>query len=165
MGSIGRSLGTGWLLLLIVTTSGHGQQGTGSQGAERPLRRDARVEIRVSDTGTPLRVNVEVADEKQEQDRGLMGRRLAGDDEGMLFVYSKAASRIFWMRDTPVPLDILFFDSDGTLIALIPKAEPLSDRLLKSRLPAQFVLEVPGGFADRHAVTLGARLRLIKRGN
>jgi uncharacterized membrane protein (UPF0127 family) len=68
------------------------------------------------------------------------------------------------MRDTPASLDILFFDSNRRLVALVPKAEPLSDRLLKSHVPAQYVLEVPGGFADRHSVGLGAQFRLIKSG-
>ncbi len=159
-----RRIRAGWFGLVFLAVGGQAQHSVGAKGAERPLRRDARVEIVASATATPVFVDVEVADEKQEQDRGLMGRGLAGDGEGMLFVYSKAASRIFWMRDTPVSLDILFFDSNRRLVALVPKAEPLSDRLLKSHVPAQYVLEVPGGFADRHAVGLGAEFRLIKSG-
>lgn len=128
------------------------------------LRHDAQVEIRTTASMTPICLDVEVADEKSEQDRGLMNRRLAGDGEGMLFVYPRAQPRIFWMHDTPVSLDMLFFDSDRRLVALIAKAEPLSDRLLKSHVPAQYVLEVPGGFAERHAVRLGAEFRFVEEG-
>jgi uncharacterized membrane protein (UPF0127 family) len=163
MKSIERWYGV-WVGLIFFSVGAHAQPSADRKGAERALRRDARVEIVVSTMTTPLLMDVEVADEKHEQDRGLMGRRLAGDGEGLLFVFPKAAPRIFWMRDTPASLDILFFDSNRRLVALVPKAEPLSDRLLKSHVPAQYVLEVPGGFADRHSVGLGAQFRLIKSG-
>lgn len=162
MKSIERWYGT-WVGLFFFTVGAYAQPSADRKGAGS-LRRDARVEIVVSTMTTPLLMDVEVADEKNEQDLGLMGRRLAGDGEGLLFVFPKAAPRIFWMRDTPASLDILFFDSNRRLVALVPKAEPLSDRLLKSHVPAQYVLEVPGGFADRHSVGLGAQFRLIKSG-
>jgi uncharacterized membrane protein (UPF0127 family) len=122
------------------------------------LRRDARVEIMRLGETLPIRLDVEVADEPAEQDRGLMNRSLSGDGEGMLFVYLIAKPRIFWMRDTPVPLDLLFFDSNRRLVAVIVNAAPFSDNLLKSNVPAQYVLEVRGGFVDRHRVGLGATL-------
>lgn len=133
----------------------------GQTPSKPSLRRDARVEILVSTNALPLCLDVEVADETFEQDRGLMDRRLAGDGEGMLFVYPNAKPRIFWMRDTPASLDMLFFDSEFRLVALIPNAKPLSDRLLKSHVPAQYVLEVPAGFSVRHSVGVGATLRFI----
>lgn len=156
----------GALGLMVAAASFQGAIPSGSEvGGRSSLRRDAAVEILVSSNALPIRLDVEVADETSEQDRGLMDRRLAGDGEGMLFVYPNAKPRIFWMRDTPVPLDLLFFDSDLRLVALIAKAEPLSDRLLKSHVPAQYVLEVPGGFSSRHSVHLGAEIRIVKGGS
>jgi uncharacterized membrane protein (UPF0127 family) len=78
----------------------------------------------------------------------------------MLFVIPESAPRVFWMRNTPGSLDLLFLDPGLRLIALIRDAEPLSDRRLRSGAPAQYVLEVPGGFADRHGLRLGAQVRI-----
>lgn len=148
---------------LIVGVSGvQAQRSPVLTPGESLLRHDAQVEILFSTKSAPLRLNVEVADETPEQDRGLMGRRLAGDNEGMFFVYTTAKPRIFWMRGTPMPLDMLFFDSDRRLVALVSNAEPFSDRLIKSGVPAKYVLELPAGFADRHSVGLGAQFQIVE---
>ena len=107
---------------------------------------------------SPVRVAVEVADDGREQAAGLMHRTLAGDGEGMLFVFPGAAQRAFWMRNTPASLDLLFLSPELRLVALIPRAEPMSDRILSPKAPAQYVLEVPGGFAERHGVAFGAQV-------
>jgi uncharacterized membrane protein (UPF0127 family) len=150
-----------WITLLAACTCAWAQQtGTGGD-APRSLRRDALVEIRAAPDSAPVRVAVEVADEPREQSAGLMHRHLAGDGEGMLFVFPRVAPRAFWMHNTPESLDLLFLDADLHLVALIPSAEPLSDRVLQPDAPAQYVLEVPGGFASRHALELGAQARVI----
>jgi hypothetical protein len=109
----------------------------------------------------PIRVAVEVADDDREQAAGLMNRTLAGDGEGMLFVFSGAARRAFWMRNTPASLDLLFLSPELRLVAVVPNAEPMSDRVLSPKVQAQYVLEVPGGFAERHEVALGTQIRII----
>jgi uncharacterized protein len=109
---------------------------------------------------SPIRVAVEIADSAQERTVGLMHRRLTSDAEGMLFVFPESGPRAFWMRNTPSPLDLLFIDTDLRLVALIPNAEPLSDRILQPDVPAQYVLEVPGGFAKRHGLEFGAQIHI-----
>jgi len=133
----------------------------GDPAPQRPLRQDARVEIETSPGSTPVQVAVEVADDPQEHSAGLMNRRLASDAEGMLFVFPQAARRAFWMHNTPGSLDLLFVGADLRLVALIPRAEPMSDRVLSPRAPAQYVIEVPGGFAERHGIGPGARIRIL----
>ena len=109
----------------------------------------------------PIRVAVEIADDDREQAAGLMHRTLAGDGEGMLFVFPGAAQRAFWMRNTPASLDLLFLSPELRLVAVVPNAEPMSERVLSPKVQAQYVLEVPGGFAERHRVTLGTQVRII----
>ena len=114
------------------------------------------------DRAGPVQVEVEVADDGREQATGLMHRHLAGDGEGMLFVFPEAATRTFWMRNTPGSLDLLFLSPDLRLVALIRRAEPMSDRLLRPDVPAQYVLEVTGGFAERHGLEIGAQVRITQ---
>ncbi len=137
-------------------------QGQADAGAQRPLRRDALLEIQPSPGAAPVRIAVELADDPQEHSAGLMHRRLANDGEGMLFVFPKAAPRAFWMRDTPSSLDLLFLDPQLRLVALIQRAEPMSDRVLSPAAPAQYVIEVPGGFAERHGLRVGAQVRISR---
>jgi hypothetical protein len=148
------------LAFLILTGCGLSHSGGQAHEVQRPLRQDAVVEI-PSRGAEPIRVAVEVADDDREQAAGLMNRTLAGDGEGMLFVFSGAARRAFWMRNTPASLDLLFLSPELRLVAVVPNAEPMSDRVLSPKVQAQYVLEVPGGFAERHGVALGTQVRII----
>jgi uncharacterized protein len=143
----------------MLAGCGHGHSTAEVPETPRPLRQDAVVET-AAQGADPVRVAVEVADDGREQAVGLMHRTLVGDGEGMLFVFPEAAQRAFWMRNTPASLDLLFLSPELHLVALIPRAEPMSDRILSPKAPAQYVLEVPGGFAERHGVTLGAQFRI-----
>jgi hypothetical protein len=157
-----RATALAWLALVGAAACTQGQTADTTAAGAGPLRRDALAEIQAGPGTAPIRIEVEVADEAAEQARGLMHRRLAGDGEGMLFVFPTAAPRTFWMRNTPGSLDLLFLDTGLRLVALIQNAEPMSDRLLRSEAPAQYVLEVPGGFAERHGLGLGAQVRISR---
>ena len=78
----------------------------------------------------------------------------------MLFVFYGDSLRVFWMRDTPLPLDLLFFTKDGQLANLIEWAEPLNDRPLSSLMPVRYVLELKAGSAARLGLGPGTRLQI-----
>jgi uncharacterized membrane protein (UPF0127 family) len=77
---------------------------------------------------------------------------------GMLFIFAKDAPRSFWMKNTPISLDMLFFASDGRLVSIIANTEPFSLTARKSQKAAQYVLEIGGGEAAR--LGLGSLTRL-----
>jgi hypothetical protein len=103
------------------------------------------------------RLTVEVADEEHERQRGLMYRRSLEPGHGMLFVYPDTWRRAFWMKNTPLPLDIAFIDEHGTLTEILP-LEPLSESVVQSRYPARYALEVPRGWFAAHGIGPGARM-------
>jgi uncharacterized membrane protein (UPF0127 family) len=120
------------------------------------LRR-AHVEID-GDTG-PIRFAVEVAETNRQRTIGMMCRKSMGDDEGMLFVFERDEQRSFWMKNTLLPLDMLFIDADGRIVGVVERAEPLT---LKSRSvdgPSTYVLELLGGTASRRGLRAGQRVR------
>ncbi len=90
-----------------------------------------------------------------------MGRVLADDGVGMLFIFPKAARQTFWMRNTPASLDMLFADDDLRIIHIASEAPPLSDRLYSSQGLARYVLETRGGFAARHGIVPGMWLSYV----
>ena len=98
------------------------------------------------------RFTVEIAVTPEEQERGLMFRRSLRPDEGMIFPYAPPQEVGFWMRNTLIPLDIIYIRPDST-IARIVNAKPLDETSLPSGEPVSLVLEIAGG----RAAELGIR--------
>jgi len=101
---------------------------------------------------------LEVANTPELRRRGLMGRRTLDPDRGMLFVWPDNALRLFWMKDTPLPLDILFFDAGGYLVHQHRQAQPLSEESISSLVPVKYVVELLGGEAQRRQMGLSSQL-------
>ena len=100
------------------------------------------------------RVTVEIADSDDERAQGLMYRESLEADHGMLFVYPDEDLRYFWMKDTPLPLSIAFFDADG-MIVNISDMRPLSEQTTPSKIAAQYALEMNQGWFRSHGVHTG----------
>jgi len=105
-------------------------------------------------------VSVELALTREAQSRGLMYRTELAEDAGMLFVFDAEQERSFWMSNTPISLDILYIRSDATIVSIASRTTPYSEKTIPSRGAARYVLEVPGGWAERHGVKPGNRLTL-----
>ena len=106
---------------------------------------------------------VEVADTQQKQALGLMFRESMPADEGMLFIFPAEAPRSFWMKNTRIPLDIMYFNSDLVLVSLSADTPPCRVSRCPSYpsiAPAKYVLELNAGKASALGVGLGSRLTL-----
>ena len=105
--------------------------------------------------GRAIPVTVEIADDASERAQGLMGRRTLPPGHGMLFVYETPRPASFWMKDTLIPLDMLFFDAAGRLRHVHPQATPLDLTPIPGAAPGDpdpdrlLVLELGGGEAAR----------------
>ncbi len=111
------------------------------------------VEI-ASKTGVHI-FNVEIADTDATRERGLMYRRELPDGHGMLFDFFKDQPVGFWMKNTYIPLDMIFIRSDGRIVSIAENTEPLSERVIPSAAPVRAVLEVKGGTARRLGIAPG----------
>jgi uncharacterized membrane protein (UPF0127 family) len=109
--------------------------------------------------GDRLPVAVELARTDEELTRGLMHRRQLAADAGMLFLFSESGPRAFWMKNTFIPLDMIFIDDGGRVVGLVERAEPLTTSPRDPGVPSRYVLEVNGGWAARHGVRPGDRVR------
>jgi uncharacterized protein len=110
--------------------------------------RSLPVETIVIDTHKgPVRFNVEVAGDVESQEHGLMNRKQMPADAGMLFDFHRARFVTFWMKDTYIPLDMLFVRADGTISSVEPNAVPLSTDPIASAEPIVAVIELNGGRA------------------
>jgi hypothetical protein len=111
----------------------------------------------IFDTDT---VHAEVARTSGERARGLMYRDEVPAGTGMLFVFSDAQVRSFWMQNTYVSLDIAFLDADLRIVD-IQQMEAESEEYHESRAPAMFALEVPAGWFAEHGITVGQRAEVV----
>lgn len=103
----------------------------------------------------PVRFFVEVAATPQERAVGLMHRRELAADRGMIFDFGAEQDVLMWMRNTYLPLDMLFIDDGGAIRHIAKRTTPLSERTISSQVPVRYVLEINGGLADKLKIAVG----------
>lgn len=101
------------------------------------------------------KIDVEVAMTPTERSQGLMYRTQMDEEKGMLFIFDRDEMQSFWMKNTIIPLDILFIDSKGVINTIHRNTVPYSERSLPSKVKSQFVVEVNGGYCSRHGINEG----------
>ncbi len=123
----------------------------------QPRPGDGGVVRTVNLTVGGVAVTAEIADTPALRERGLMGRDSLPENHGMLFVYADEQIRSFWMRNTPIALDIAFVDGNGSIINVGTMAPNTDDSTL-SLGPAMYALEMSAGWFESNGVKAGARV-------
>ena len=111
-----------------------------------------------------LKLNVEIADDNEERMNGLMFRKNLDENSGMFFVFENEKLQTFWMKNTLIPLDIIFIDKDLKIVD-IKHAVPCEKDpcvLYKSSEKSRFVLEVNGNFTIKNNINIGNRIIINK---
>jgi uncharacterized membrane protein (UPF0127 family) len=109
-------------------------------------------------TVSGVAITAEIADTPALRERGLMGRDSLPENHGMLFVYADEQIRSFWMRNTPIPLDIAFIDGNGSIVN-VATMYPNSDDSTLSESPAMYALEMTAGWFEKNEIGVGARVQ------
>jgi len=106
-----------------------------------------------------VRFQVEVAETPAKRELGLQYRRELPDNRGMLFLFPLEEENAFWMKNTPISLDMVFIDADHRIVGIIEETVPFSTESRSVSVPSQFVLEIKGGLSRRHGFKVGDRVR------
>ena len=143
-------------LLLIAGVSARATIATAAAPPE-PLRVPVTIE---TDEG-PQTFQAEIADTPRLRARGLMFRSELGDRQGMLFVFPAEDHLSFWMKNTLIPLDMVFIRADRTVLGVVKNAEPktLTSRRVGGK--SQYLLELAGGDVERYGIRRGQRVRFM----
>ncbi|MEJ2659059.1 MAG: DUF192 domain-containing protein [Desulfobacterales bacterium] len=104
-------------------------------------------------------ITIEIADTPETQMKGLMGRRDLNQNRGMLFVFKDSKPRKFWMKNTPVSLDIIFIGGDGCIVNIAESTIPMSQQSYRSAGPIKYVVEVRAGFAKHFNIDSNTCIR------
>lgn len=108
----------------------------------------------------PVKFQVEIASDSRARERGLMFRKSLDRDGGMIFVFGPPAFQTFWMKNTFIPLDLLFVRADGTISSIAANAVPLSEARIPSIEPVSDVIEINGGRAKELDIAPGDKVHI-----
>jgi uncharacterized protein len=147
------------LLLLAIfgaSWSGHTIGPPTAQSEAPPLSLET---LEITTTGGVRAFQIEVARTEEQQAKGLMFRTTLADDHGMLFPHDRPREVTMWMRNTYIPLDMVFILPDGTIHRIAERTEPLSEKIIRSQGDVAAVLELAGGATERLGIKAGDKVR------
>ena len=110
-------------------------------------------------------IDIEIADTDYDTQTGLMYRNTMEDNQGMLFVFPTMRERFFYMKNTKIPLDLIYLDNNKQIVSFQENARPLDEGSLPSKVPAQYVLEVNAGLAEKWLLEIGDRIEYTDNQN
>lgn len=111
---------------------------------------------------TIQKLDVELAESDYEHQTGLMYRESMEENQGMLFIYDTQRVRSFYMKNTYIPLDIIYYEADSSLVSIQKNATPRDETSLPSEGPAQFILEINGGLSDEWGLEEDDKMSYIR---
>jgi len=139
------------------------EAGRGSASAPAAVDVAPTIPLTIQTSRGARRFSVEIARTEQEQERGLMFRTSLPENGGMIFPMHPPRPAAFWMKNTPLPLDIIFIRADGSIARIAPQAIPYSLDLIQVGEPVAAVLEIAGGAADAAGIREGDRVSWADR--
>jgi uncharacterized protein len=100
-------------------------------------------------------IDVEIADDEASRTQGLMYRDSMAENQGMLFIFPDEAERSFWMKNTILPLDIIYINAKNQIFTVQKNTVPYSEDSIPSNGPVKYVVEVNAGYCDKHLIRVG----------
>ncbi len=122
---------------------------------EPPFEHEGNLSFFKNDGALITQIQIEFARTAKETEVGLMYRKSMEENQGMLFIFPNEEMRSFWMRNTYIPLDIIYLNKEKQIVSIVKNAEPLSETSRPSEAEAMYVLEVNGGFSDKYDLKKG----------
>jgi uncharacterized protein len=147
------------LTLSACSNNGAGKREDGSMPPPKSEPGVKQPKVYVATPSGDVTISVEVVNTWPKIEKGLMFREHLGLDDGMLFFMGYEHDHAFYMRNTLIPLDMIFIKKDMTVGGVYENAEPRTETLRKVGVPTLYVLEVNGGYARSHGVVAGAKVR------
>ncbi|WP_296437088.1 DUF192 domain-containing protein [Winogradskyella sp.] len=103
-------------------------------------------------------LDIEIADDEYQTQTGLMYRNSMKDKQGMLFIFPNEIARSFYMKNTRIPLDIIYISKDSSIVSFQKNAKPFDETSLPSNVPAKYVLEINAGLTNTWKLEVGDKI-------
>lgn len=127
-----------------------------------PFKAQGQLVFTKPDGATITMITIQIADNNAQRAEGLMWRKFMRENDGMLFIFDDQEILTFWMKNTYIPLDMVFAEKNGTIVRVYAEATPFSEAPISSEEPAQYVVEVNGGFCAKYGIKVGDRIAFEK---
>lgn len=118
--------------------------------------------LKASNDSLIKQINIEIADDDYQTQTGMMYRKSMKDTQGMLFVFPDSQYRYFYMRNTEIPLDIIYIGENKTIVSIQKNAKPFEETSLPSEGPAKYVLEINAGLSTEWNLEKGDKIQFSK---
>ena len=149
-----------FLLLLVSYTLSSARAATEPDPSLEPLSNFPQSTLTiVTPNGRQHLFNVWVADTDAHREQGLMMVKSLAPNTGMLFIFDQPEKVQMWMKNTLIPLDMLFIDSTGRIDSIAEKTQPMSLTIISAKKPVIAVLEIAGGVATKNGINAGAIMK------
>ena len=125
---------------------------------EVQFKKEAELIIFKTIDSTQIALDIEIADTDFDIQTGLMYRNSMETKQGMLFVFDDVSERFFYMKNTKIPLDIIYIDENKKIVSFQKNAKPFDESSLPSNAPAKYVLEVNANMVDTWAINVGDKI-------
>ncbi|WP_370478031.1 DUF192 domain-containing protein [Tamlana flava] len=125
---------------------------------EVSFKKEGELTIFKSIDSTKITLDIEIADTEFDRETGLMYRHSMPNNQGMLFVFEDEGPRYFYMKNTEIPLDLIYVGTNKKIVSFQKNAKPFDESSLPSNAPAKYVLEVNAGLADIWNLRVGDSL-------
>ncbi len=122
---------------------------------EPPFKKEGTLTLFKADGQEIRSIDIEIADTDYDREIGLMNRNMLATNQGMLFVQDIQDIQTFHMKNTRIPLDLVYIDRDSKIVSFSEDAKPMDETILSSQVPAQYVLEINAGLAQEWLLEVG----------
>lgn len=122
------------------------------------FKKEGELTLKKANDSVIKTIDIEIADDDYLTQTGLMYRDSMEEHQGMLFVFPKADYHYFYMKNTKIPLDIIYIDANKTIVSFQKNAKPFDENSLPSEKPAKYVLEINAGLSDKWNLEVGDKI-------
>ncbi|MDG1730283.1 MAG: DUF192 domain-containing protein [Algibacter sp.] len=129
---------------------------------EVTFTKEGELTIFKTSDSTKVSLDIEIADTDFDIQTGLMYRNSMKTSQGMLFVFNDETERFFYMKNTKIPLDLIFVNANQKIVSFQKNAQPFDESSLPSNAPAKYVLEINAGLVDTWGITVGDKVDFTK---
>jgi len=143
------------IALAIIFIPKKNTQDTSTIAAAPTFKKQGELTFTNSNDKPIVSIDIEIADDEAKREVGLMGRPVMEERQGMLFIFEEEFLASFWMRNTILPLDMIFINKQGKIVTIHKNTKPFSDDTYSATAMTLFVLEVNAGFTDKYGIREG----------
>jgi uncharacterized membrane protein (UPF0127 family) len=126
------------------------------------FKKEGNLTIYKTSDSTQIELDIEIADTDFDVQTGLMYRTSMEQNQGMLFVFDDEQERFFYMKNTKIPLDLIFINTDNKIVSFQKNAKPFDESSLPSKLPVKYVLEINSDLVNKWKLSIGDSIKYSK---